>query len=916
MATTDEYSNNNKCNGKYCDPYDERYNTHWEAKPIRPYKTKDEYLYAMREDLTEWLNDLYSLKISPETFFDSLDNGVLLCKHGNRVQRLALQFRQLNNVINNTGMDFKTGEIKYRASAKSGTFQARDNISNFIHWCRTCLKINSVLMFETDDLVLRKNDRSFILCLLEVARRGGLVGMPVPLLVQFEREIDRELNGETPSEPDSLGSTDSSNPSSATATDIEPESPSEADSEGRSMDTSPEPPVGKMSRTRSSIPKRLPFTPQRQPKNINEEREEEEPEEYVQVRLSEEILKTLDERVRDLVNLCTCPNQFPMIREAEGKYKIGDSQTLIFVRILRNHVMVRVGGGWDTLEHYLDKHDPCRCQAHKGGNVTRSRSIPRSGGPYADISPRRASYQGVSNRPKSFKSDSTSANDSDETESVKSLPSKSTVEKYRPTTLQLPSRSSARNNQHHMSPTEGSLSSDSQTPSSEASSKFEESFSGRTRLTPARQEKQCRSAPGSPRMGRKSRLAIPKSKPPSSATEEFLKKKREAQRKVSAGSRIRSAPSSPTRNRSLPSELAKYDNPPSELLKRVTGANGGQPKLSRSPSRQSRGATTHGRLSVGSRERSLSPAVRSSPLRKAASFTAKDKENIMLYIKRDSAGRHRLDSNSSCDSVESLKDKSKDTIKAESKQKVFSPSKRLINSQKSKRSVSSGRTGYHSRDNSLERNFSNNNKNLTARSKSLCRNDGPTERRRVSLPRDENFFKTPRKPRSRSNSFCSEPGDLDMLQCRSGRTSPTDSIKSNSSTKSLSRLRPVTPVPSNMKVDTEVVTPMRKDEALGPPSKIPMPVQHKRLMEQQQLQVENLRTGVASMMSWLNTRSYDHAGSGSADQYTLSHSPTSRESTSPTPSMKSDLHHDSGFEDNAHYRVTSPLGSVTSPNTP
>nr|XP_045606884.1 uncharacterized protein LOC123763661 isoform X1 [Procambarus clarkii] len=28
--------------------------------------------------------------------------------------------------------------------------------------------------------------------------------------------------------------------------------------------------------------------------------------------------------------------------------------------------MVRVGGGWDTLEHYLDKHDPCRCrQGHR-----------------------------------------------------------------------------------------------------------------------------------------------------------------------------------------------------------------------------------------------------------------------------------------------------------------------------------------------------------------------------------------------------------------------------------------------------------------------------------------------------------------------------------------------------------------------
>ena len=27
--------------------------------------------------------------------------------------------------------------------------------------------------------------------------------------------------------------------------------------------------------------------------------------------------------------------------------------------------MVRVGGGWDTLQHYLDKHDPCRCQKGK-----------------------------------------------------------------------------------------------------------------------------------------------------------------------------------------------------------------------------------------------------------------------------------------------------------------------------------------------------------------------------------------------------------------------------------------------------------------------------------------------------------------------------------------------------------------------
>ena len=35
---------------------------------------------------------------------------------------------------------------------------------------------------------------------------------------------------------------------------------------------------------------------------------------------------------------------------------------LLFDQILRSHVMVRVGGGWDTLQNYLDKHDPCRCR--------------------------------------------------------------------------------------------------------------------------------------------------------------------------------------------------------------------------------------------------------------------------------------------------------------------------------------------------------------------------------------------------------------------------------------------------------------------------------------------------------------------------------------------------------------------------
>ncbi|XP_052800823.1 proteoglycan 4-like isoform X2 [Mya arenaria] len=80
----------------------------------------------------------------------------------------------------------------------------------------------------------------------------------------------------------------------------------------------------------------------------------------------------LEIQVRELVGRCTCPRQFPIVKVGEGKYKIGDNQTLVFVRILRKHVMIRVGGGWDTLEHYLDRHDPCRCgfQGHRGGAKT------------------------------------------------------------------------------------------------------------------------------------------------------------------------------------------------------------------------------------------------------------------------------------------------------------------------------------------------------------------------------------------------------------------------------------------------------------------------------------------------------------------------------------------------------------------
>lgn len=66
---------------------------------------------------------------------------------------------------------------------------------------------------------------------------------------------------------------------------------------------------------------------------------------------------------------CTCPTQFPMVRVGDnGKYKI-DDKLIIFVRILRRHIMVRVGGGWQELSEFLRAKDPCRSKLnHNNGH--------------------------------------------------------------------------------------------------------------------------------------------------------------------------------------------------------------------------------------------------------------------------------------------------------------------------------------------------------------------------------------------------------------------------------------------------------------------------------------------------------------------------------------------------------------------
>ncbi|KAM4617895.1 growth arrest-specific protein 2 isoform 2-T5 [Discoglossus pictus] len=71
--------------------------------------------------------------------------------------------------------------------------------------------------------------------------------------------------------------------------------------------------------------------------------------------------KLLDDAVQHISEdpPCKCPNKFCVERLSQGRYKVGEK--ILFIRMLHNkHVMVRVGGGWETFAGYLLKHDPCR----------------------------------------------------------------------------------------------------------------------------------------------------------------------------------------------------------------------------------------------------------------------------------------------------------------------------------------------------------------------------------------------------------------------------------------------------------------------------------------------------------------------------------------------------------------------------
>ncbi|CAG5078258.1 Oidioi.mRNA.OKI2018_I69.PAR.g8943.t1.cds [Oikopleura dioica] len=322
---------------------------------------KEEALIPMKEDIADWISLLLApQKTSPEELLSALCTGVLACQIA----------RKLSSQVN---LDFAAPKVNEKA--KVGTFFARDNAANFLTWCRK-LGVSESLLFESDGMcsneVSQQTPRQVLLCFLDVARifgrRADYKGA-LPDLVKFEQEIDNASVSSsdtvtscgrasappvirtpttTPSRPGSSKTT----PSSVTP---------RRNSKATTGISGPSPRTSKTARPKTATPKSA--------------------------------LKTkLDTSIDEVVQSEPFYGGPEIQRVSEGKYRIDGK--LVFIRMLKDkHVMVRVGGGWDTLANYLLKHD---CQnmirlptpTRLSKQITPVRLEQKDGGYLFPISPR------------------------------------------------------------------------------------------------------------------------------------------------------------------------------------------------------------------------------------------------------------------------------------------------------------------------------------------------------------------------------------------------------------------------------------------------------------------------------------------------------------------------------------------------
>ena len=154
-------------------------------------REKDD-LELIKRDVCEWLGKTLEIEISADSFMDTLDTGVVLCKLARLIQDKARSAKESGDRVS-VVIPMETVKCQFRAM--KGSFFARDNSANFIKWCKK-LGVNEEVMFESNGLVQQEDEKRVILCLIDVSRYAQKVHIRPPELVRLENEIDMLEMGE------------------------------------------------------------------------------------------------------------------------------------------------------------------------------------------------------------------------------------------------------------------------------------------------------------------------------------------------------------------------------------------------------------------------------------------------------------------------------------------------------------------------------------------------------------------------------------------------------------------------------------------------------------------------------------------------------------------------------------------------
>ncbi|CAB3242167.1 unnamed protein product [Arctia plantaginis] len=324
-------------------------------------------LFPLQEDLADWINKTIGITyLSGENFLDVLDNGVELCQLAAVIHDRAREALDQGLIVG--AVPQIRGRCWQRAARRS--FFSRDNTENFITFCRD-LGVHENLLFESDDLVLHNQPRQVILCLLEVARLATKFNVEPPGLVQLEKEIaleERDSGLESSISGTAWQFRDASPPPEhdKSTAEVPPTSPEPNDSHLSAVDNA-DAESTKSESTVASTDSDVPLKP------TNE----------------------LDKRVQLVTRLmergCSCSSGkcsklLKVKKVGEGRYNIAGRN--VFIRLLKGrHMMVRVGGGWDTLEHFLSRHEPCQVRLVTQGTGRSANVLPVALGGAGDTEP-------------------------------------------------------------------------------------------------------------------------------------------------------------------------------------------------------------------------------------------------------------------------------------------------------------------------------------------------------------------------------------------------------------------------------------------------------------------------------------------------------------------------------------------------